>query len=404
METFLDKKLILRTDFSESNVIHSSEKQKSYLVVTETGKHLKVSPTSYFLLESFAKDVSVQKIAETLNVSVEKVNTCYENLTVKINELDRIESNRRKGFWFLWEIIPSNFVNCLAQPLSLMFHPIIVFLSGFLIFSGIFFNVQVGTFLISYSAVQNPQIFWTGYLLFFLSTLAHEFGHAGACIRYGAKPSGIGFTLYLIFPALYSDVTEAWKLKSGQRAIVGLGGIYFQLIFAAFYTLFGVAFDNDAFKIATLMIFGNCILNLNPFFRFDGYWILSDLLGVVNLSRQPKQIVIFLYNRLRGVKTNLPWASWVSLSVGIYSIGSILIIAFFITIYSSYFMDRIRQYPIVIQQFFNRIFNEESVSFSEIHTVFLSTATLVIFVYFLYNITLKLIFNKIKTVWDSTKL
>lgn len=170
----MDNKLIFRTDFSESNIIHSSEKQKSYLIVTETGKHLKVSPASYFLLESFAKGVSVQRIAETLNVSIEKIVDSQVFLTAKINELDKNESNHHKGFWFLWEIIPSDFVNRLVQPLSVMFHPIIAFLSSILILSSIFLNVQIGTSSISFSAIQNPQLFWLGYLLFLQTRAANS--------------------------------------------------------------------------------------------------------------------------------------------------------------------------------------------------------------------------------------
>ncbi len=400
MENILENKLNLRTDFAESNVIDSSEKQKSYLVVTETGKHLKVSPTSYFLLESFEKGVSVQDLAKMLDVSEEKIVSSYESLKAKINELDKNETNKRQGFWFLWEIIPSKVVNVIARPFSVMFNPIIAVLSCLLILTGILLSVQVGTFS-GYSAIQNPQAFWIGYLLFLLSTFFHEFGHASASVRYGATPSGIGFTLYLIFPALYSDVTTAWKLKSWQRAIVGLGGIYFQLIVAAIFTLFGIIFENDSFKVATLMIFANCILNLNPFFKFDGYWILSDLLGVVNLSQQPKQIILFLYNRLRGDKSaNLPWKWWISLLVGIYSIGSIFIIGIFVWFYSSYFWNGIAQYPIAFQEFFKQIISG-SITFSETHKFFISTASMIIFIYFLYNIALKPLFYKSKNFFGE---
>ncbi|HEX8251224.1 MAG TPA: hypothetical protein VF599_23835, partial [Pyrinomonadaceae bacterium] len=332
------------------------------MIVTKTGKHLKVSPTSYFLLASFNKGIRPEQIAETLNVSVEKVNSSYESLTKKINELDENQSHRRTGFWFLWEIIPGSLVEKIARPFSLMFHPFIVLPACALIFTSIFLNIQIGAFADLFSSLRNPETFWIGYLLFLLSIVVHEFGHAAASVRYGAAPSGIGFTLYLIFPALYSDVTTSWKLKSGQRAIVGLGGIYFQLIAAAVYTLLGIFLETAAFEIAALMIFGNCLLNLNPFFKFDGYWILSDLLGVVNLHRQPKQIFLYLYNRLRGREVaSLPWLAWISLFIGIYSIGSIFIIGFFVWRYSSRFWSVIQKYPAAFQLFFDKVFSRESV-------------------------------------------
>jgi hypothetical protein len=66
-ENTLGKKLYLKTDFSQLNAIDSAEKQLSHLVVTETGKHLKVSPTSYFLLQNFNNGLAPQEIADLLN-------------------------------------------------------------------------------------------------------------------------------------------------------------------------------------------------------------------------------------------------------------------------------------------------------------------------------------------------
>jgi putative peptide zinc metalloprotease protein len=285
-----------------------------------------------------------------------------------------------------------------------MFHPFAALLACTLISISIFLNIQLGTFTNLFSSIRNPESFWIGYLLFLLSILVHEFGHAAASVRYGAVPSGIGFTLYLIFPALYSDVTTSWKLKSRQRAMVGLGGIYFQLIAAAVYTLLGIFLQTAYFEIAVLMIFGNCLLNLNPVFKFDGYWILSDLLGVVNLHRQPKQIFLYLYNRVRGrAASSLPWLTWISLIIGIYSIGSIFIIGFFILRYSSHFWSLIQKYPAAFQHFFDKLFSRESVSFVEIHTFFLSTIPLVILIYFFYNVVFKALIKKLKNNSDQIK-
>src|SRR5437870_1013827 len=77
--------------------------------------------------------------------------------------------------------------------------------------------------------------FLTAYALFFVSLIAHEFGHAGACARYGGRPSAIGFGIYLAFPVLFSDVTAAWDLRRWQRVVVDLGGIYVQGLVGAAY-------------------------------------------------------------------------------------------------------------------------------------------------------------------------
>lgn len=402
-ENILEKKLHLKTDFSQTNAIDSAERQLSYLIVTRTGKHLKVSPTSYFLLQNFNNGLTPQEIADSLSqyqnsdISATTVLTAYEDLCEKIERLDSNENSKRKGFWFLLEIVSSRAVTRIAQPLSLLFHPIIAVLMIILIFITIIFDIQANIFSDSASAVQNPEDFWKGYLLFLLSVLFHEFGHASASLRYGATPSGIGFTIYLIFPALYSDVTTSWKLKSKQRAIVGLGGMYFQLIVAAYYTLLNSISASGSFRVAILLIFGSLLFNLNPFFKFDAYWILSDLLGVINLSQQPRRFLIFLYNRLRKLETvSLPWSNSVSACVGIYSILGILVMGIFISIYSSYFYAALQNYPNQIRHFCVELINNQAVSFSEAHALFLSSFTIFILVYFIYNIALKSLLKKIK--------
>ena len=47
---------------------------------------------------------------------------------------------------------------------------------------------------------------------------------------FGALPDRIGIGIYVIYPALFSDVTAAWRLSRGQRVLVDLGGSYFQLL------------------------------------------------------------------------------------------------------------------------------------------------------------------------------
>ncbi len=84
-------------------------------------------------------------------------------------------------------------------------------------FSILILGVEEGIFFNSVLSFDSPKDFWLGYLLFLLSIVIHEFGHAGASVKYGASPAGIGFALYLIFPVFYSDVTVSWKLKSKQR-------------------------------------------------------------------------------------------------------------------------------------------------------------------------------------------
>jgi putative peptide zinc metalloprotease protein len=137
-------------------------------------------------------------------------------------------------------------------------------------------------------------------LLFLASGLLHECGHIAACRYYRCGHGGIGCGLYLVFPVWYADVTQAWQLQRRQRAVVDLGGLYFQAIFLIAVDVVALVNGNPvAFKLAWLVTFA-MLLTLNPVFKFDGYWLLSDLSGLHNLHRQVRQSIATLIARTMG--------------------------------------------------------------------------------------------------------
>ncbi len=104
----------------------------------------------------------------------------------------------------------------------------------------------------------------------------------------------------MIYPAFYSDVTDAWRLRRWQRVIVDLSGMYFQLVIGAAYAIAWQCSGWRPFRMAIYGILASGLINLNPILRFDGYWVLCDLLGVTNLGRQPVRLARNLFLRLRG--------------------------------------------------------------------------------------------------------
>ena len=119
--------------------------------------------------------------------------------------------------------------------------------------------------------------------------VVHEMGHALTAKRYGCRVPSMGIALLVLWPVLYTDVTETWKLVSRrQRLAVGLAGVTAELVFAVFATL-AWSFLPDgpvrgaAFILATSSWVSTLLLNLSPFMRFDGYFVLSDWLEMPNL-------------------------------------------------------------------------------------------------------------------------
>lgn len=138
---------------------------------------------------------------------------------------------------------------------------------------------------------------WELYLVMigsYLGLFAHELGHAAAANSRGVHHGPIGFAIYLIFPAFYTDVTPAWRLRRIDRIIVDLGGMYMSSLFATLALCMLVITGNHAFLLLTTAYDITIVLNLNPFIRMDGYWVLSDILGVPSLMMANRQVCKWL--------------------------------------------------------------------------------------------------------------
>ena len=119
-----------------------------------------------------------------------------------------------------------------------------------------------------------------------LSGLWHELGHTAACRYFNCPHGSIGFGLYFVFPAWYADVSKAWRLTPRQRAVVDLGGVYFQAVLLIGIDSYALASGSVlALKLVWLITF-TMLFTLNPVFKFDGYWLLSDLSGLHNLHQR----------------------------------------------------------------------------------------------------------------------
>jgi len=135
---------------------------------------------------------------------------------------------------------------------------------------------------------------WEGLVWFavalFCVKILHELGHAVTAKRYGCRVPTMGLALLVLFPVLYTDTSETWRLTSRrQRLAVGAAGIATELAVAALATL-AWSFLPDgparsaAFFLATTSWVLSLLVNVNPFMRFDGYYLLSDWLAVENLQ------------------------------------------------------------------------------------------------------------------------
>jgi putative peptide zinc metalloprotease protein len=308
------------------------------------------------VLQLRSSGISFESIAEQFNrqpdqnVTPDEVEAAYQQVIERVEEIEENAESPRPGFLFHFSILPEKLVAKVASYLSIAFHPIVALcLLAFII-------VTIGISLRRDFASLNfaPRDFWLGYALLLASTLMHELGHASACARYGARPSSIGFTLYLIYPTFYSDVNTAWELKRWQRVVVDLGGAFLQLVVGAGYALAYTLSGWEPLRVALLMIFGNLVFSLNPIFRFDGYWVIADALGVTNLGQQPRRIFRHFLARLRGQTTKpLPWPTPVKLILLPYTLISFAFWGFFIWRIVPFMWQQIATYPNLVVTLIN---------------------------------------------------
>ena len=131
--------------------------------------------------------------------------------------------------------------------------------------------------------LSAPELMLPMLALLVLSTAFHEFGHASGCRYGGGRPGPIGVGLYLAWPVFYSDVTDSYRLSRWGRLRTDLGGVYFNLLFtlalAGAYWL--TRFEPLLVLVALVQV--EALHQFLPFFRLDGYYVISDLIGVPDL-------------------------------------------------------------------------------------------------------------------------
>jgi putative peptide zinc metalloprotease protein len=153
-------------------------------------------------------------------------------------------------------------------------------------------------------------------LLFPLVKLVHELAHAYAAKASGGEVHEMGIMLLVFYPIPYVDASSSSSFRSKwRRALVGAAGIGAELFLAAIAMYGWLAMEPSVFRACAydvMLIAGvsTLIVNGNPLLRFDGYYILSDLVEMPNLAQRSAKYWIYLIERhLLGADVMAPAAS-----------------------------------------------------------------------------------------------
>lgn len=221
-------------------------------------------------------------------------------------------------------LLPASVVRMATWPFTLLFQPIIVVAAviGLVALDIWLFAVRgVGSELV---VVLTDPALLTALIAFQISSsVFHELGHATACRYGGARPGRIGVGIYLVWPVFYSDVTDSYRLSRRGRLRTDLGGVYFNVVLVL--VLAGAYFATGFEPLLVIIVLEQLAMAYQflPFLRLDGYYVVSDLIGIPDLfgrigpilrslrpGAPPHPAVIELKPRVRIVVT-----IWVLLSV-----------------------------------------------------------------------------------------
>jgi putative peptide zinc metalloprotease protein len=287
--------------------------KEEFIVQTPDKRQFKISALSKNILQRLDGTRSLDEVAcelqaRSISISTNELRNLLLHQYGKLNilegedpELTEYDRKRQSAeikppFLLHWNLIPEKQVGWLAARLTFLYH---------------FISIASGLVLIGLTHVLVYQqhavlghISNAGSLvvlvLCLVSILFHEFGHATAVAKYGGTPGHIGFGLYLLLPSFYADVSMIWRFRRKERMVVDLGGVYFQQLSFVVFALLGHFFSTPEFFVVCYFIDLMAWFNLNPVFRFDGYWFLVDYLALPNLYKHSLKYLGYQIRKVLG--------------------------------------------------------------------------------------------------------
>ena len=316
--------LPLREDLTQRKMMIDGE--PSYIVKdVEKQKYFRFDEAQFDLIRLFDGARNLTQLVELFNETNAKYEYDDESAeelykSLKDNKLlkrskheenialiERLKDEKRskflqaKGSMLLMRfhlVNPNSEFNALIDKIRFIWHPLFVKACLIFMFSALVLVLgQLGRFVEDFEQVfftmhENWLNFLGVWIVALVVIALHECGHGLTCKHFGGDIDDMGFLLLVLQPCLYCNVNDAWLFENKRHKIyVALAGIYTELLLAAISAYIWMIADVNsilgtvAFVIMTMCTAQSLFFNLNPLVKFDGYYILSDLMEMPNLKQ-----------------------------------------------------------------------------------------------------------------------
>jgi putative peptide zinc metalloprotease protein len=216
----------------------------------------------------------------------------------------RRERQERWQRWLNWLAIrfsgldPDRFLSWAHPKLNWLFSPWFLACNVFSMIAALVALVANATELqhqlpTLHEIVSPTNVVWLA-VIFVVAKVIHELGHALTCKHYGGECHEMGILLLMFAPCLYCNVTDSWMLQSRwQRIAVSAAGIVVELqlaAMAAFVWMYSQPGIVHTISLNMLIVcsVGTIFFNGNPLLRYDGYFVLADLVDIPNLWQESR--------------------------------------------------------------------------------------------------------------------
>ena len=289
----------LKDDFVVEMIMSDNNNENVYILSTPFKKY-KISEIYFQLIHLMDGSRSYKSIKEELdfNISIEEVVKTYEEEFSKIGityNSDYDEQKKKSFFVWKFELITSDMFQK-VNIFNIFFNAywiVVMFLIGlFLIVYGnnAFYRNDLSNVFCIFQLKLTHMII--PLVISYASIFAHELGHYFCCKYYNGKPGSIGIGAYFLMPVFYTNLNDIWRLKKSQRVNINLSGVYFQNIFLMCIATIAILMNNEKLFSYTLIIMIGTLVNLIPFIKLDGYWIVADIIDIPDLFSYTIKFII----------------------------------------------------------------------------------------------------------------